>query len=127
MFFIVGGIMKYILLFVFAFTLIYLFYLFTVILQKKRYDKFKESNQVMFFVKRYKLDKDKINIKKFINVISLVNSFIIAISFTVSSISSNFIIELLIGLLVIVPLMLLSYHVIGISLKKEEEKWIHKK
>lgn len=119
--------MKYILLFVFAFTLIYLFYLFTVILQKKRYDKFKESNQVMFFVKRYKLDRDKINIKKFINVISLVNSFIIAISFTVSSISSNFIIELLIGLLVIVPLMLLSYHVIGISLKKEEEKWIHKK
>lgn len=127
MFFIVGGIMKYILLFVFAFTIIYLFYLFTVILQKKRYDKFKESNQVMFFVKRYKLDKDKINIKKFINVISLVNSFIIAISFTVSSISSNFIIELLIGLLVIVPLMLLSYHVIGISLKKEEEKWTHKK
>ena len=73
--------MVYLISFVIAFLIVYLFYFFTVILQKKKYDKFKKSNQVMYFVNRYKLNVNKINIKKFIHIISLTNSLIIAIAF----------------------------------------------
>jgi len=113
--------MEYVIWFLMAFAIIYLFYLFTVILQKKRYDKFKKSNQVMYFVNRYKLNIKKINIKKFINIISLTNSFIIALSFTVVIKIDSFILMLLVGLIVLVPLMLLLYHFIGKYLKKEEK------
>lgn len=113
--------MDYIIYFLLAFIIIYLFYLFTVILQKKRYDKFKTSNQVMYFVKKYKLNVKKIDIKKFINIISLTNSFIIALSFAAVIKIENNILMLLVGLLILIPLMLLCYHFIGKYLQKEEK------
>jgi len=113
--------MVHIICFLIAFIIIYLFYLLTVILQKKKYDKFKTSNQVMYFVNKYKLNVNKIDIKKFINIISLTNSFIIALVFAiVIKIESN-ILMLLIGLIILIPLMLICYHFIGKYLQKEEK------
>ena len=111
--------MVYLISFVIAFLIVYLFYFFTVILQKKKYDKFKKSNQVMYFVNRYKLNVNKINIKKFIHIISLTNSLIIAIAFTATFLVENILLQLLIGLLVLIPLILISCSLIGIYLKKE--------
>ena len=113
--------MEYIICFLIAFIIVYLFYLFTVVLQKKRYDKFKNSNQVMYFVNKYKLNVNKIDIKKFIHIISLTNSFIIALSFAVIIKIENTLLSLLIGLIVLLPLMLICYHFIGTYLKKEEK------
>lgn len=113
--------MEYLIYFLIAFVIVYLFYFITVILQKKKYDKFKKSNQVMYFVNRYKLNVKKIDIKKFIHIISLTNSFIIALSFTVVIKINNFLIMLLVGLVVLIPLMLLLYHFIGKYLQKEEK------
>lgn len=114
--------MKYLIWFLIGFTIIYLFYFITVVLQVKKYEKFRNSNQVMFFVKRYNLDPKKINIKKFINIISINNSFIIALSFSLTTVTNNFIYILLIGLSSIIPLILITYHFIGIYLKKENLK-----
>ena len=111
--------MVYLISFVIAFLIVYLFYFFTVILQKKKYDKFKKSNQVMYFINRYKLNVNKINIKKFIHIISLTNSLIIAIAFTATFLVENILLQLLIGLLVLIPLILISYSLIGNYLKKE--------
>lgn len=74
--------MKYFVAFIIAFLIVYLFYLFTVILQKKKYDKFKKSNQVMYFVKKYKLNVNKIDMRKFTNILGLTNSLIIALAFS---------------------------------------------
>lgn len=113
--------MEYVIYFLISFIIVYLFYFLTVILQKKRYDKFKKSNQVMYFVKKYKLNVNKINIKKFINIIALVNSFIIALVFaSVIKIKSN-LLMLLVGLILLIPLMLVCYHFIGKYLQKEEK------
>jgi len=109
-------------IFVFSFLIIYLFYLVTVILQKKKINKFKKSNQVLYFVKRYKLDINKINMNKFIHIISLTNSFIVALAFTATFIVENFYLGLVIGLIVLIPVMLISYHIIGNYLKKEGTK-----
>ena len=72
--------MIYFIFFIAAFLIVYLFYFLTVILQKKKYDKFKKSNQVMYFVNRYKLDINKINITLIIHFLMtslLKNSFIL--------------------------------------------------
>lgn len=112
--------MEYIASFLISFIVIYLFYLFTVILQSKKYEKFKSSNQVMFFVKKYKLNINKLNIKKFIKIISFTNSFVIALTFTIATIMDNYLYILLVGIIIIIPLMLLCYHFVGSYLKKEE-------
>jgi len=114
--------MKQLFWFLFAFIVIYLFYFITVILQKKKYEKFKSGNQVMFFVKKYKLDIKKLNVSKFIRIISFVNSFIIALAFTIATLVDNYFLILLIGFIIVIPLMLLSYHMVGLYLKKEENK-----
>lgn len=113
--------MEYVIYFLIAFIIVYLFYVLTVILQKKKYGKFKSSNQVMYFVNRYKLNVNKIDIKKFINIISLTNSFVIAFSFSAVIKIENNILMLFIGFLILIPLMLLSYHFIGKYLQKEEK------
>jgi ABC-type multidrug transport system fused ATPase/permease subunit len=99
--------------------LVYLFYFLTVVLQKKRINKFEKSNQVMYFVYKYKLDIKKINMKKFVQVISITNSLIIALSFTATFLSNNFWLGMLIGLIILIPLMLLCYSFIGKYLQKE--------
>lgn len=114
--------MEYIKWFLIAFIIIYLFYFVTVILQKKKYEKFKSSNQVMFFVNRYKLNVQKLNIVKFIKIISFTNSFVIALTFAIATLVDNYMLMLLIGFVTVIPLMLLSYHIVGLYFKKEENK-----
>ena len=111
--------MQYIINFLISFIIIYLFYLVTVILQSKKYDKFKNSSQVMYFVKKYKVDVNKINMKKFINIISLTNSFIMAISFTIIIEFDSLILGLLAVFIVSILLTYVFYHMIGNYLKKE--------
>ena len=111
--------MIYLIGFIVAFLIVYLFNCFTIMFQNKKYNKFKKSNQVMYFVNRYKLDVNKINIKKFIHIISFTNSLIIAIAFTATFLVENILLQLLIGLLVLIPLILIGYSLIGNYLKKE--------
>lgn len=110
--------MKYFVAFIIAFLIVYLFYLFTVILQKKKYDKFKKSNQVMYFVKKYKLNVNKIDMRKFTNILGLTNSLIIALAFSATFLVENIFLQLLVGLLVLIPLILLFYSLIGNLFKK---------
>ncbi len=105
--------------FIISFVIVYLFYLFTVILQTKRYDKFKKSNQVMYFVNKYKINVNKINMKKFTNILGLTNSLIISIAFTSTFLVENLILQLLVGLVVLIPLIFIFYSLLGNYLKKE--------
>ncbi|MEG2322019.1 MAG: hypothetical protein RSB71_00820 [Bacilli bacterium] len=114
--------MKYLVFFLIGFVIVYLFYLFTVILQTKRMSKFKKSNQVIFFVKKYGLDVDKLNMKKFTNLLGLTNSFIVATAFTATLLVDNFILGMVVGLIVLVPLMLFCYYLLGNYFKKEGKK-----
>lgn len=113
--------MEYFVWFIMSFIIIYLFYFLTVVIQKKKYDKFKKSNQVLYFVKKYELDINKIDIKKFIKIISLTNSFIIALVFTTVMKINNNLLLFLVALLILLPIMIICYHFIGIYLQKEEK------
>lgn len=111
--------MRYLIIFLMSFALVYLIYFITVILPSRKVNVFEESNKVKYFVSKYDLDIKKINMKEFINVISLFDSFIISLSFTFTFLSSNFWIGMLIGLAFLIPLMLICYSIIGNYYKKE--------
>lgn len=114
--------MQYLLLFIICFVIVYLFYGIFVIYRKKGFEKFKTSKQLMFFQKAYKLDTEKINLKSFAISLALTNAFIIASTFTVIQLIQNFILKMLVAFIILVPLMLLMYKMLGAIYKKKEGK-----
>lgn len=114
--------MEKLFLFTIIFILIYFFYLITVITNKKKMKTFIDTNQCLYFKNRYKLNFNKINIKLFAHLIALTNSFIIALTFTLTEEINNLILRLLIAFLILIILILLLYHFIGIIYIKKEGK-----
>ena len=114
--------MKYIGLFVVIYLIVLLIYLVTVICNKRKLAIFPKSNQALIIINRYKLDINKSNVKEFAIKIASVNSFIIALALTMTELVNNFLLKLLIAFLTMIPLILILYHLIGISMKKEGKK-----
>lgn len=97
-----------------AFIFIYLCYLIFVIARKQKMKKFKNNSYVTLLVKKYNVDLEKTNIYVLANVIALVNSFIVSITlFIVSTVASNVILMLISAFLIIVPLQLIMYYIVG--------------
>lgn len=114
--------MEELILFVISFIVVYLFYLFFVILNKKKMVKFKENVYFNFLVKTYKLDYTKISIKTLAHIISLSNAFIIATVFTIVCLVDSFILKMLLAFAVLVPLQLVVYFIIGKLLQRKYQK-----
>lgn len=111
--------MEALLCFLISFVVVYLFYLFFVILNNKKMSKFKENVYFNFLVKTYKLDPAKISLKALAHIISLANSFIVAIAFTVVCFVDSFFLKMLLAFAVLIPLQLIVYFTIGKLLQKK--------
>ena len=114
--------MKYLIIFALCFVFFYLIYLLIIISRKKGMEAFKQGKQLLFFKNAYKLDIDKLDHKKFANALALSNAFIIATTITVIEIFNNLILKLLVGFVILIPLTLLIYYVLGKNYKKKEGK-----
>ena len=113
--------MKYLLTWLLVFIIIYLFYLFFVILRKKKIDKFLDNVYANYLIRTYKLDKNKINVKKLSHLVAISNAFIIATTFVIISFVKNFILMMLLAFIVLIPLQLFVYNIIGKYLKRSEK------
>ena len=114
--------MEHILTFIICFLIIYLVYLLIVVKREKGIEKFKEGKQLEYFKKLYKLDEKKIDIKKFANSLSLCNAFIMSITITIIEFFDSIILKMVIGFALIIPLMLITYKILGELYKKKEGK-----
>lgn len=114
--------MDYVILFIVTFLVVYLLYLFTVILSKKKLNKFKTSNQVMFFIKKYQIKVDENNVKFLAHSIAIANALIISIAIIAVELVSNFILKVLVAFIIIIPLILILYHLIGKIMLKRGNK-----
>lgn len=110
--------MEALILFFTSFIIVYLFYLFFVILSKKKMNKFMDNVYVKFLVKTYNLNEKELNVYPLAHVISLANAFIISITFTIICFIDSFILKMLLAFAVLVPIQLLVYFIIG--------KWLQK-
>ena len=113
--------MKELIIWILVFVLIYLTYLFFVILRKKKFEKFKNNMYVNYLIRVYSLNKKKLNYKSLAHIIALANAFIIATTFIIIGFVDNLIIMLLASVIILIPLQLFVYHIIGKSLKRGEK------
>ena len=114
--------MSYFVLFIISFLVVYLLYLLTVILNKKKLEKFKKSNQVMYFIKKYKIEIDDNNVKLLAHLVALSNALIISIAITIVELVPNYILKILVAFLIIMPLILILYHIVGKIMLKRGNK-----
>jgi len=113
--------------FLLYFLIIYLLYLITVVLKKEKYEKYKKSKQVMFFVKRYKVDFNKVSFKGFLNVISIINSFIMATTIimirmlVIENVVNSIILKLSLAFVILLLLIIICYSVYGKILERRNK------
>lgn len=114
--------MDYLLTFIFCYIIVFLVYYLVVVQRKKGLEAFKKGKQVEFFKNAYKLNLKKLNYKSFGTSLSFVNAFIIATTVTIIEIFDNLIIKLLVGFVILIPLILICYKLLGKYYKKKEGK-----
>lgn len=106
--------------FLICFVIIYGVYFFTVVNRKKGLESFKNGKQLEFFKTVYKLDFRKINVKGFANSFALTNAFIMSLVVTTMECIDNLILKMLVGFILIIILMIISYKLLGNYYKKKE-------
>ena len=114
--------MVYVLVFLFCFIIVYLCYYLVIVKREKGLEAFKNGKQLLFFKNAYKLDIKKLDIKKFANSLALANAFIIASTVTIIECIDSLIIKLAVGFVILIPLILITYYVLGKIYKKKEGK-----
>lgn len=105
--------MEYIIYFILTFIFCYIVSYFLLVRKRDKYDKKKVPVEVQYMVNRYKLDMKNINYRKFLKSISLVGSFDMALAVIIIYNVNNIILQLLIGFIVLIPLILISFKLLA--------------
>ena len=105
--------MKELLLYLFIFIFVYLFYFIFVYKRENVFKKFKSGKEISYLKYKYKVKVNNSNIKKLAHIIFLSNSFILSSTVTVVSLIDNMVLEIIVGMVVLLVLILLIYHIIG--------------
>lgn len=114
--------MKYINDFMLMFLLVYLFNVFYVNKFKRDYNKLKKNDPIVIFVLRYDLSLKKLNYVYLINILGIINSFIIAFTATIITNIDSIVWSLIVCFVVLCVLVYSLYEIAGRYFKKLENK-----
>ena len=120
--------MQEIIFYILCFLLVYLIYLCFVVFRKKKLNKYRTSTEVRYLEYRYHINMENINLKKMANTMALANAFIISNTVTIISFIDETLLKLAVGFVVLIPMILLVYHIVGkyyqkkYGVKKNEPK-----
>ena len=104
--------------FLLTFFFVYFLYFLFVIMRKKSLKKIEHSAEAML-LKKYKVDINKIQSKHFLHVIGFTNSFIISLTLSIVSFFDSFMIQMVVGFFVFIPLIFLMYYVVSLFYRKK--------
>lgn len=105
--------MELIINFLVMFVIVYLFYLVLILVRKRNVAKYRNSNEIRFLEYKYKVDIDKIGIERLSKVLGFWNAIIISITVVAISLIKNFMLKMLVGFIMLLPLIFLVYYFIG--------------
>lgn len=106
-------------LFIMTFLLIYIIYELFLVRKAKKDKRRKKPVEVNYLIGKYNLDINKLNYKRLLNIISVVSAFDISLVVTIVSLLDSFYLQLLIGFVLIMLLILVSYDIVGRIYKKK--------
>jgi len=104
---------------VFYVILIALYYFF-IKRKNKEYDPNKIPIEVKYLILKYKIDINKINYKKLITTICFISPLVISITLSVVSTISKLYLQILFSIILLIPLILISYHIVGKHYQKRK-------
>jgi hypothetical protein len=110
---------EFVLFLLFTLVVYATYYLF-VFRDAKKLEKYKKSTEVVYLVKKYKLNLNDLNFKKLANILGLTNGIIISFGVLITSMVDNYFLMILVGFISIFLLILIMYHLIGTYYKKGE-------
>ena len=103
-----------------TFVIVYLFYLFFLVIRKKEYNPNKVPVELHFLIKKYRLDMKKIKYRSIMNLIGLASAFVVAFTATfVFRFIKNIYIAIIVGAIMLVPLIFITFNLIGNYYKKK--------
>jgi hypothetical protein len=114
--------MEDLLFYLLTFVAVYLIYLFFVILKGKSRERYKNSTEIRFLERRYKIDVDKIGFNKLAHISALCNAFIIANTVLIISLINNLVLKMIAGFIILIPMILCIYHLIGKYYQNKQRK-----
>ena len=106
-------------LFILTFLLIFIIYELFLVRKAKKDKRRKKPIEVNYLIGKYNLDINKLNYRRLLNIISVVSAFDISLVVTIVSLFNNFIFQLLVGFVLIMLLIIVSYDIVGRIYKKK--------
>ena len=114
--------MEELVLFGLCYVLVFVLYqIFIVSKAKKNYEKEdkKYPVEVKYLIGKYKLDMEKIKYNQLLQIVALVSSFDISLMVSAVSIFDNYVIQLVAAVAIVIPVLLVSYSLVGLFYKKK--------
>lgn len=114
--------MEEIILFILSFIFMFIVYQIFIVgpaKNNKKKKKDKEPIEVIYLVSRYKLNLKKINYNQLLQIIALTSSFDIALIGSLIMLVDNFFFRLIIGIVSIIGVIVISYHLVYLFYKKK--------
>ncbi len=81
--------------------------------QKKGKSSKKDPIEVRYLITRYHLDMNKISYPQLLQIVALVSSFDISLIVTLVLLLDSYLLQLLLAIVVSIPIILVSYHMVG--------------
>ena len=117
--------MEEVILFLLTFLCVFIFYQIFVVSKAKRLKKknSKKSDwevmEISYLEKRYHIDLDKISYPQLLQIVAITSSFDISLVISIVFLLPNFILEIVVGLISMVLLILISYHLVYLFYKRK--------
>ena len=106
-------------LFLLSFLFVFILYQLFIVRRAKRKKNRKEPIEVSYLVRKYHLDRKKVNYNQLLQIIAITSSFDIALVVSIIMNLSNFILEIVGGFLATLLIILFSYHLVYLFYKKK--------
>ena len=112
--------MEELLLFMMCFVLVFLFYqLFLISPRKKNKKKSKELLEIRYLESLYHIDLKKISYPQLLQICAIVSSIDISLTVSIISYMHHFLLEIFGGLMIMILLIVVSYHFVYLFYKKK--------
>lgn len=111
--------MEQVILFIVSFILIFLLYQLFIVNKAKKKNAKDKPIEVKYLINKYKVDLKKADYKQMLQITALISSFDVAVIITIVSFFDRINIQILVAFIIIIPIILISYHIVGCVYRKK--------
>lgn len=109
--------------FLISYIVVFILYWLLFVRKKTKYNKNRVPVEYYYLISLYRLDQKNINYKKFVYISALINTFIIVFTYMIiSRLLNKWILQLLIGIVIIILLIIICYGILGRIYQKKGMK-----